>query len=379
MIRWSRFLSVLLALPVFMASALAEQSGAPIPSSALALEASAEWNKTLALARQEGRLRLSGPKGLEKFKQGLTESFETKFGITVEYVQLSPEQVLQRVREERAAGRYLWDIFIGGQDTLLFNLKSLGVLAPIESAFILPEVKDPKNWQGGKLPFFDRDRLGLFFLYGAGQYFYVNTELARPEEITSYWDLLNPRWKGKILVTRDPRIPGHGRLVFLFFYVHKELGPDFVRKLAQDDLQIPKDDEQAEHWLTQGKYAICFCNNAEATKLANERLPVKLLDPRLVKEGIDVTSSFANVGFADRAPHPNAAKVYINWLLSQEAGTMLSKVTRLASPRVDVTKEFVKPSAVPQLGWPMLKREEMQEEATEMAKLLEELLEKKRP
>lgn len=343
-------------------------------SAGLPAGAQSEWSKTLAAARQEGKLQLSLPRGLEEFRRALSAGFEADCAVPTEHVGLGAPQMLQRLKEERAAGKYLWDVFVGGTNTLMFNLKSLGVLEPIEPALILPEVKDVANWSGGKLPFFDRDQLGLFVLYGAGQYFYLNTSQAEAEEIGSYRDLLQPKWKGNILVTRDPRLPGHGRSIFLFFYVQRDLGPDFVRALTQQNLQIPKDEEQAERWLAQGKYAICFCNNAEAVKLIGEGYPVKLLDPHGVKEGSDVTSSFANVALINRAPHPNGAKVYINWLLSPKVGLTLSKLTRLASPRADVSREFVKPSAVPEPGWPILNHEEMQTKAKEMVKFIEGFL-----
>ncbi|MFH1625682.1 MAG: ABC transporter substrate-binding protein, partial [Pseudomonadota bacterium] len=298
-----------------------------------------------------------------------------KYGIGVEYSLLRPEQYVKRVQEERAAGRYPWDVFIGGSGTLFSNLKRLGALEPIESALILPDVKDPGSWRGGRLPFSDRDRLALFFLYETAQRVFINTIFSKPEDITSYRDLLKPQWKGKILISKDPRDPGSGRYLFMFFYTHKDLGPDFIRELAQRDLMLPKDADEADLWLTQGKYAICFCNNAQAARLAliREGVPLKPLDPHLIKEGGSVSTTFANVGFANRAPNPNAAKVLINWLLSQEAGTILSKVTGLASPRADVSNEFAKPFSVPGPGWSNMGQEEIQAKEPEMVKLVEEV------
>lgn len=369
MASWSKFLSVLLAVFIFAASVSAQQSPAP-----------AEWSKTLAAAQQEGKILLSGPRGQAQLERALTEGFKKKYGIVIEYSVLGPEQVVKRVKEERAAGRYPWDVFIGGGGTLFSNLKPMGALEPIESALILPEVKDPGNWKSGRLPFCDRDRLSFFFLYEAGQRMFVNTTMAKPEEITSYRDLLKPEWKGKILINRDPRRgSGSGHTLFLFFYTHKNLGPDFVRTLLQQDLMLPKDDDEADLWLMQGKYSLCFCNNAQAARLIRERLPVTPLDPHKVKEGATITTTFANVGFANGAPHPNAAKVFINWLFSQETGALLSKIAGIASPRVDVNNEFVKPASVPEPGWPNMDDEEVQTKANEMMKLVEGILGKRKP
>src|SRR5262249_22577361 len=283
-------------------------------------------------------------------------------------------ELLQLVPQERAAGNYLWDIFVGGTDTLLFNMKALRVLEPIGPALILPEVKDPKNWQGGSLPFFDNDGLGLFVLYGAARSFFVNTTAATPQEITSYRDLLTSKWRGQILVSRDPRVAGHGRSTFAFFYMHKDLGPEFIRALLRQELRIPKDDHDAEVAVSRGQVGLCICNNAEAAILATEKVPVRVLDSRQIKEGGSVSSSFANVALVNRSPHPNAAKLYLNWLLSRETGNLLSKVTALASPRVDVNTEFVDPLALPEPGWPITNNESSLAKAIEMVEFLKSLM-----
>jgi len=329
-----------------------------------------EWDRLVAGAKQEGKLHMYGPRGLEKFRQALTDPFEKKYGTAIEYAGLGARELLQLVPKERAAGNYLWDIFVGGTDTLLFNMKALRVLEPVEPALVLPDVKDAKNWQGGRLPFFDGDRLGLFILYGAARSFFVNTAVAPPEEITSYRDLLSPKWKGQILLTRDPRMSGHGRSTFAFFYMHKDLGPEFIRALLRQELRIPKDDHDAEVAVSRGQFGLCICNNAEAAILVKERLPVKGLDAHKIKEGGSVSSSFANVALVNRAPHPNAAKLYLNWLLSRETGHLLSEVTALASPRVDVSTEFVDPLTVPERGWPITNNESSLAKAIEMVEFL---------
>ena len=332
--------------------------------------ASSEWERLVTAAKREGKLHMYGPRGLEKFRQALTDPFEKKYGIAIEYAGLGARELLQLVPQERAAGNYLWDIFVGGTDTLLFNMKALRVLEPVEPALILPEVKDPKNWKSATLPFFDNDGLGLFVLYGAARSFFVNTAVATPEEITSYRDLLSRKWKGQILLTRDPRMSGHGRSTFAFFYIHKDLGPDFIRALLRQELRIPKDDHDAEVAVSRGQFGLCICNNAEAAILAAKKVPVKVLDSHQIKEGGSVSSSFANVALVNRPPHPNAAKLYLNWLFSREAGHLLSEVTALASPRVDVSTEFVDPRALPEPGWPITNNESSLAKAIEMVEFL---------
>jgi iron(III) transport system substrate-binding protein len=309
-----------------------------------------EWARTLAAAKKEGKIVVSGLAG-EDLRRVLTEPFEQKYGIDVEYQGSAGAEIPPRVEKERASGLYIWDVFIAGSTTLITGMKPIGALDPIEPALILPEVRDPVHWRDGQLPFLDRDRLGMSFTLVNRQSLYVNTTGARPEEFRSWRDLLNPKWKGKILIGRDPRVSGFGQAVFQFFYMHPELGPDFIREIFKQDLEILRDDRLAGQWLGQGKFPICVCSYIEANRLIEARLPVQPVDPRQMREGAHVTSSNGNVALANRAPHPNAAKVYVNWLLSREGQTTFSKTAGDPSHRVDVPIDHVQPWELPQPGW----------------------------
>ncbi len=365
---WTRFLSVIAVTLILAASASVLTAADKQP---------AEWGTTVAAAKQEGKVLVTGPRGQDKFQKAMMDNFQKKFGVTIDYTILGPEPVVKRVKDDRAAGRYPWDVFIGGGNTLFSNLKPLGALEPVESSLILPEVKGGANWKSGKLPFLDDDRFAVFFLYEAGQRTFVNTTIGQPEEITSYRDLLKPKWKGKILMNKDPRDKGSGHELFLLFYTNKDLGPEFVRALLKQDLMIPKTDEEADGWLSKGQFAICFVNNARANKLIKDGVPVKRLNPHMVKEGATVTTTFANLGFANQAPHPNAGKVLFNWLLSKEAGDIMTKATGLASPRADVSSAFVDAASVPDPSWPDLDRPDIQAKVAEMDKFIIGIMGKK--
>ena len=332
-----------------------------------------EWEKVLAAAKKEGRLNLAGPRGDER-RRALTETFEKSYGISVEYLGVGGPELPPRVQRERQAGLYTWDVFIAGTSTLLKGLKPIGALERIEPVLILPEVQDPKNWRGNELPFFDKDRIGLSVLRRAGQYLYVNTTLVKAEGFKSWKELLHPQFKGKILVGRDPRVSGYGQSTFNFFFIHRELGPDFIRRLIQQELKLLRDDRTAAQWLAQGKYPLCICSDLQADRLIKEGLPVKAIDGRQLKEGTHVTSAFANVALVNRAPHPNAAKLYINWVLSREGATLFSKATGDPSLRVDVPTDHVEAWAIPQPGWPITNTEEALKTEEPLVALLKQIL-----
>jgi hypothetical protein len=153
----------------------------------------ATWDTIVPAARAEGVVTISGPRGLDELQSLVTDGFQSAYGIRVDYNRLGPDEMVRNVPEERTRGEYQWDVFIGGNDTLMFNMKRLGVLAPIQPALILPEVRDPNNWEGNALPLFDHDGIGLSFGREAGQYFFVNTNQVSPTEITTYRDLLTPK------------------------------------------------------------------------------------------------------------------------------------------------------------------------------------------
>ncbi len=336
---------------------LAQGSFAVSGQAASRSDGRAEWEKLVAAAKKEGELQLVGPRGAER-RQAITETFTKKYGVTVEYLGVGGFELPPRVQRERQVGVYLWDVFVVGTTTLLKGLKPIGALDPIEPALILPEVKEPKHWLGGELPFFDANRLGLSLQQRAGQYLFVNTSLVGAEELRSWRDLLNPKWKGKIVIGRDPRVSGHGNATFKFFFTTAGLGPQFVRDLAKQDLKLMRDDRMSAQWLAQGRYAICICSDLDTPKLIQAGLPVRLVNARQLKEGAYRTSGNANVALANRGPHPNAAKLYVNWLLSKEAGTLFSKTTGDASLRVDVPTDHLEPWVIPAPEWPITNTEE---------------------
>ncbi len=333
------------------------------------------WETLVRAAQKEGKLFLAGPTG-DRRRRALTETFEKKFNIQVEYLGTGGPELPPRVKIERRVGKYLWDAFIAGTTTLLRGIKPEGILTPIEPALVLPEVTNPKNWHGGRLPYMDEDRTVLAILMQAGQYVYVNTKMVNPEEFTSWRALLDPKWKGKIVVARDPRVAGYGRFTFQYFYINSDLGPDFIRELVKQDLHLMRNSRTGALWLARGKYAICMCSDIQTGRLMEEGFPIAVLNPHRIKEGTGVTSAYANLALPNRPPHPNAAKVFANWILTKEGSTLFSKATGMPSRRVDVTTNHIESWRVPKDGWVMTGTEDKLKIHDAMVPFLEKLLAK---
>ena len=105
----------------------------------------------------------------------------------------------------------------------------------MESNWILPEVKDPKNWWGGHLW---GDKTARFFYYPTAfvvDNLWYNAETMKPDDVRSYDDLLNPKWKGKIGLF-DPRQGGAGLAMCSYLWMLK--GEDFLKKLVSQQLLV---------------------------------------------------------------------------------------------------------------------------------------------
>jgi iron(III) transport system substrate-binding protein len=248
---------------------------------------------------------------------------------------------------ERRAQKYLWDICLCGTATAFRVFYQGKHLDPVKPILILPEVLDQSNWLSGKHHYLDPEEKYIFvFLGNASQALSFNKNLLNPAEFKSYWDLLAPKWKGKIVV-RDPRAPGSGGGQTRFLYYHPKIGPQYlIRLFTEMEPVLTRDDSQALEWLAKGKVALCFfCRGDQVTKAQRQGLPVDSFPPGW-KEGESLQASFGTISLMNRAPHPNAAKVYINWFLSRDGQKTFQEImnrppTSAESLRTDIPKDVV--------------------------------------
>lgn len=309
----------------------------------------AEWESTLAAAKKEGKVSVITDV-TATLRDALTLEFQKKYGISVELFGSSGREVPPRIAAERKAGQFLWDIYIHGSTTALQAMIPMGAFDPLEPALILQDVKDPKTWRGGAIEFLDPGKMVMVMTpFHRGTIFY-NTKLVNAKEFISHKDLLNPKWKGKLVVD-DPRRGGPGVATFTFFYLHPELGPEFIRALGKQQMTILRDYAQEVDAVGQGRYpALIGGADFVAINRAKQGAPVAIVDPRELKEGTDVSPANGNVALFNRAPNPNAAKIYINWLLSKEGQTSFARANGYVSARLDVPTDHTEPWRVPLPG-----------------------------
>jgi ABC-type Fe3+ transport system substrate-binding protein len=296
-----------------------------------------EWRKTIDAAKKEGKIVAGGPPTAVLRKQ-FKERFENKFGIELELVSAPGPQNAGKAMAEFKAGVRYFDVLHGGSGTLE-PLKNENMLVPFMDYVILPDVQDPRQWWGGHMW---EDNVNTHrFIYSFSADFsippFYNSDAVQPGEISSYEDLLQPKWKGKIGFF-DPRIPSAGQ--GLWGFLMKNKGKEFLQRLAKQDLFIHRDGQQLAVGLAKGTLAVALgLSQRFVDPYIKSGLPIKVL--LTVKEELSGSNGFGTVAIMKNAPHPNAAKVYINWLLSKEGQELYGKALTQGSRRFDVDTKWL--------------------------------------
>jgi iron(III) transport system substrate-binding protein len=294
----------------------------------------AEWDELVKAAKKEGKVSVKGPPGA-KVRRALTSGFQKAFpGIRVEYGGGRGGELAAKIIRERRAGIYTTDVWMGGFGTQLSLLRPQGVQDPIRPALILPEVKDPKNWRDNRLEFADNDgKYAFVFVNQSGTILSYNTNLVKRKDVPkSIKDFLDPKWKGKIIAS-DPTASGPGRATFTWLY--KEFGPEYIRALGKQKLIFTRDRRSQADQIARGSYSLGIAvSNVDAKPFIDAGAPLQMVWN--VKEGSYASASYGGLALVNRAPHPNAAKVYINWVLGKEGQTLLAEAAGWVSRRRDV-------------------------------------------
>lgn len=300
--------------------------------------AGAEWERTVAEAGKEGKLVLGIPPSAELRKQ-LEPLFKSRFGIEVESLSAPGPQIASRIVSESKAGVRYFDALIFGSCTGVPLINS-GAFDAIGPYMIHAEVKDAKLWWGGHIWMDNVSSNRLFYSFIATkgtEGLWQNTALVKPDEVPSFDDLLDPKWKGKIGFS-DPRVAGSGLSVWSFLWDIK--GEEYLRKLARQELFVSRNLRQIADALAKGKLAIALgIGFAQTEPFVKSGLPLKELpQPR---EGLPGSNGYGTLGVVKNPPHPNATKVFVNWLLGKEGQEFYSKVMLQSTRRLDVDTRWM--------------------------------------
>ena len=334
-----------------------------------------EWETTLASAEKEAEVSIAGPPG-DAFREAIVSSFGKAYPkIKVDLLGGSGGDKVARILRERQAGVYGWDLYISGPTSGLSAFKPLGALEPLKPALIFPEVKNDKEWIGGFDAGWADSEKKLFYVFGgtlAGDNIYVNRDLIDAHEIRSAQELLDPKWKGKIVI-QDPRVEGKGLTDFLV--ISLAYGEETARKLLREQKPvITHDRRQLVEWLVRGRYPVALgLNEYVLVSFQKKGVGKNIIAVDDPKTGIYWASGSSGIALFNRAPHPNAAKIYINWLLSR-SGQLEWVKTLTNSRRVDVPPAELASAMKPGRSYHNVQAEDMVAQRRRVQQLANELL-----
>jgi ABC-type Fe3+ transport system substrate-binding protein len=336
----------------FLAAALiltaCNPPAAPIQTGAATDEPWAiEWNALVDAARAEGKVIVKGNPD-EALRIEFPKAFSDKFGIEVEYLGTSSSEFVVKIDRERAAGIYSTDVVLGG--TVLYaSFYDNRWLDPIPPVLIHPDAVDGSKWPGGRLWYADPEEQYLLRLANtvSGNVF-VNTNLARPSDLTSWNDLLKPEFTGRI-GSDDIEQQSNGHNIATMLYLR--LGEDFVRRLYLDQrVAMVRGQRQLADAAARGTYAVVLgMSEEEHQRLTSDGLPVAMA--RDLRELSGTTGGGPSLtGLIKDAPHPNAARLFINWLATRDGSEAFGKAANLVPVRTDVDRSAFPAYLVPEPG-----------------------------
>ncbi|MBI4330953.1 MAG: extracellular solute-binding protein [Chloroflexi bacterium] len=311
---------------------------APAPAPASGWEP--EWKTVVEAARKEGTISVYTT-WIVDVHGALSKKFREDYGLNVEFTSMGRGlELVARLQREQLAGLYLADVIGGASDSVRSVTEPKALVAPIEPMLILPEAKDASVRVGGRV-FIDTEQKYVIPLSATfDPYMVRNTELVRDGEIKSFSDLLDPKWRGKVVLS-DPTL-GAGSGVLAINLLANQWGldktKDFLRQLVKQEPVIGRDYGLMAEWLARGKYPLGI-GLEMGRVLTFKKMGAPVTVVRTTEGGLISSGPGAITLPAGKIPHPNAARVFINWLQTREGQTEFSRAISAPAWRLDVSTQ----------------------------------------
>jgi ABC-type Fe3+ transport system substrate-binding protein len=308
-----------------------------IASVAFAQSKPADWDKILEAAKKEGKVVASIPPTPE-LRKLMEIAFTRRYGIATEFVPARGGAIIQRMVSEAKAGAQYFDLHIGGTESIVTGLLPENVLDAVDPYLILPEVRDPKYWWGGHIYIDNAKRYVYNFIAYQTVSLWSDPNQYKPAEFKSFDDLLSPKLQGKIGIS-DPRTPGSGSS--MWSYMHYIKGEEYLKKLVAQKLFITRDLRLLAENLARGKIAVTSgIGYSEFQPFIKANLPVVALP--VPKEGLYVSGGYGHLTILKNQPHPNATKVFVNWLLSRDGQEVFARGMGVGSRRLEIDTKWLR-------------------------------------
>lgn len=323
-----RFRPVTRAVPVVVVAALvaavvasgcgssSKKSSSTSPtvgSSATTASVDAAFQGVIDKAKQEGSVTIYSSQGTDQLND-LAKRFQDKYGVKVDVLRDVDANVEAKTNVEHDSKKGVADIVVVSDKAFVDAKGQAGYFVPVTGP-------DFNNAAYNKAQNVNAN--GSFVVSAAVFALGWNTQ-AVPNGMKSYKDLLDPKLKGKIGVP-DPAVSPS--IVDFYFYLQEQNGPDFVNKLAAQKPQIfPSVLTEAQN-LTSGQIAGATAVQALVDEKANGA-PVDFLVPSPAW-GARFFASITSV-----APHPNAAQLLADFLVTQDGQEAIARKAGSALPNI---------------------------------------------
>ena len=271
-------------------------------------------------AKKEGALVWYMSASIEDAKAILL-AFNKKYPfLKTDFFRAGSARLFNRIMNEARAGKVLFDLVaVRGLET--HQLVKAGLLQPYVSPESVAYSAGFKDSKGYWVDYFDS--------YNVIGY---NTQLVARDQAPKSWeDLLDPKWKGKIALDEE-NFSWYGAMTQKW---GKEKTQRYMRALAKQDIQLRNGQTLIAQLMAAGEFSVAMVLAHRIEKMKEQGAPVEwvtTLDP--------VTASLHPIGIAAKAPHPNAAKVFNDFILSKDGQQLLLSIERTpARPGIDTKME----------------------------------------
>jgi iron(III) transport system substrate-binding protein len=323
---------------------------APAAAQQLSAAEQAEWDKIVAAANAEGSLIMSSQPNKQARDYLHAEWSKAYPKIDLSLSVIPAGQLIARIRTERAAGKYLWDVAVSGGNTA-YDLSKDGAIDPLRDYLFMPDVKSEATWGSWDRVFFDKERKYMFAISAALKSPYYNKQYVTQAEIDQkkLEILLDPKYRGKF-IWHDPSIAGSGQSFGLI--LKERLGEEKLKYLLIDQRTtiVPQQEMVVEalargtHWIGLGPWS-----GALMKPYLDAGLKIEVQSFGNDPDVNEMSMGGAGLYVYNKPPHPNAAKVFVNWILSKEIQLGLAKVMLQDSRRTDLPS-VSEPDRVPRPG-----------------------------
>lgn len=285
------------------------------------------WQKVITEAKKEGTVTLYSFGFISDLGIALSSAFKDKYGIKVELITGTGAQLVPRIQSEYRSGQNVADMLEGATNNAILARdeglsQAYGDLPVLRGKEIF--IVDPRF-----------DKPGHIIAYSYSTYpLAINTKLVNPADSPKSWKaLLDPKWKGKIIVN-DPDTMSIPNAQYIALTRYLGFNDDYFRALGKQELVIAPTMRESGSMVARGQYPILLTSSlATVAPMMAEGAPIVFVD---LSEGVPVQRS-PTISMMAKAPHPNAARLFLDWLLSKEGQDVHGRARSNPSIRKDVT------------------------------------------